>query len=204
MALIHCPECNNQISDKAPTCPQCGYPLQINALANLTAQSFIDQVLRRFMVLFAGISMLVGAAYWGYPYIVEQVYLANVNAIVQDIETTFADAENIAAVTEKTWVLNGSESTFSYAQSRLSEDTMQQIVEIKAKSMSIENRIVELEAPAQYKNLHDELIAVHDIFLRYVDLTTNHSGSYASYTEAVATTSERFVETFRTFKQKMP
>lgn len=27
MALIHCPECNKQISDKAQACPECGYPV---------------------------------------------------------------------------------------------------------------------------------------------------------------------------------
>lgn len=27
MALIHCPECNKEISDNAITCPHCGYPL---------------------------------------------------------------------------------------------------------------------------------------------------------------------------------
>ena len=27
MALIKCPECNNEISDKAATCIHCGYPL---------------------------------------------------------------------------------------------------------------------------------------------------------------------------------
>lgn len=27
MALINCPECNNQVSDKAYSCPQCGYPI---------------------------------------------------------------------------------------------------------------------------------------------------------------------------------
>lgn len=27
MALINCPECNHQISDKAQSCPNCGYPL---------------------------------------------------------------------------------------------------------------------------------------------------------------------------------
>ena len=27
MALIHCPECNREISDKATVCPGCGYPL---------------------------------------------------------------------------------------------------------------------------------------------------------------------------------
>lgn len=27
MALITCPECNSQVSDKAATCPHCGYPI---------------------------------------------------------------------------------------------------------------------------------------------------------------------------------
>ena len=27
MALINCPECNKQISDKANSCPNCGYPI---------------------------------------------------------------------------------------------------------------------------------------------------------------------------------
>ena len=28
MALINCPECNKEISDKATSCPNCGFPLQ--------------------------------------------------------------------------------------------------------------------------------------------------------------------------------
>ena len=28
MALISCPECEKSISDKAPSCPQCGFPLR--------------------------------------------------------------------------------------------------------------------------------------------------------------------------------
>ena len=27
MALINCPECSNQVSDKAPACPKCGAPI---------------------------------------------------------------------------------------------------------------------------------------------------------------------------------
>ena len=29
MALIICPECKKEISDKAPSCPNCGYPLEL-------------------------------------------------------------------------------------------------------------------------------------------------------------------------------
>ncbi|MBN1254921.1 MAG: zinc-ribbon domain-containing protein [Deltaproteobacteria bacterium] len=28
MALVHCPECNKAISDKAAACPHCGVPLK--------------------------------------------------------------------------------------------------------------------------------------------------------------------------------
>ena len=31
MALIKCPECSNEISDKAPNCPKCGHPSQAAA-----------------------------------------------------------------------------------------------------------------------------------------------------------------------------
>ena len=30
MALINCPECNKQISDKAAACPNCGCPISID------------------------------------------------------------------------------------------------------------------------------------------------------------------------------
>ena len=34
MALINCPECGKQISDKAASCPDCGYPLQKSTIGN--------------------------------------------------------------------------------------------------------------------------------------------------------------------------
>ena len=37
MALITCPECNREISDKAGTCPNCGYPLTTEDSSRLTA-----------------------------------------------------------------------------------------------------------------------------------------------------------------------
>lgn len=29
MALISCPECRREVSDKAPACPHCGYPINM-------------------------------------------------------------------------------------------------------------------------------------------------------------------------------
>ena len=35
MALILCPECGNTISDKANSCPQCGYPIAASLLGGI-------------------------------------------------------------------------------------------------------------------------------------------------------------------------
>ncbi len=32
MALIPCPECRERVSDRAPTCPRCGYPIRPQAV----------------------------------------------------------------------------------------------------------------------------------------------------------------------------
>lgn len=34
MALINCPECDKEISDKAVSCPNCGFPLSISSVEN--------------------------------------------------------------------------------------------------------------------------------------------------------------------------
>lgn len=44
MALINCPECSKQISDKAQACPHCGYP--INTINNIPAQPSVNYGLK--------------------------------------------------------------------------------------------------------------------------------------------------------------
>lgn len=47
MALIKCPECGNQISDKAESCPKCGYELNKKETPttsdNKVASSFMNK-----------------------------------------------------------------------------------------------------------------------------------------------------------------
>ena len=39
MALIKCPECGKDISDKSPACIHCGYPLDLMAKSSSTNQT---------------------------------------------------------------------------------------------------------------------------------------------------------------------
>lgn len=48
MALFKCPECGRQISDKAVSCPGCGYPVQLVVTNNGSAEEqLIDEVWAR-------------------------------------------------------------------------------------------------------------------------------------------------------------
>lgn len=42
MALINCPECNKEISDKANNCPNCGYPINYNNKYQLIILGYYD------------------------------------------------------------------------------------------------------------------------------------------------------------------
>lgn len=51
MALIKCPECGNEVSDKANVCPKCGYPISeisINSSEKLLGVSVNDSIVLYF------------------------------------------------------------------------------------------------------------------------------------------------------------
>lgn len=50
MPLIPCPECRRDVSDRAETCPQCGYPLRKPASDRGPEASGADDELRRMVV----------------------------------------------------------------------------------------------------------------------------------------------------------
>jgi hypothetical protein len=56
MALIHCPECNRQISSSAATCPGCGIPVAAAAdtLATGSPLTTIQETSKRFKVHILG------------------------------------------------------------------------------------------------------------------------------------------------------
>lgn len=43
MALIKCPECGKEISDKAGSCPNCGYPLKYDSIKNSEIKQFVKE-----------------------------------------------------------------------------------------------------------------------------------------------------------------
>lgn len=73
MALINCPECNQQVSDRAPSCPKCGCPIgatPVQAAGNGqyvttqgTAKKHKGMQLVGSLIMALGVVMLI--ATWG-------------------------------------------------------------------------------------------------------------------------------------------
>lgn len=51
MALTTCPECSKQISNKAITCPHCGYPLNVKTIEPDTQNNYINGTVNGFEVM---------------------------------------------------------------------------------------------------------------------------------------------------------
>ena len=50
MALIKCPECGKEISDKAPACIHCGYPLNPVPTSSPTPSSSSGETLQQVLL----------------------------------------------------------------------------------------------------------------------------------------------------------
>lgn len=61
MAIIQCPECGNQVSDKAPACPKCGNPMQ-PVIIERTGKKWKLAKLISWLVFIAGVIMAIGGA----------------------------------------------------------------------------------------------------------------------------------------------
>jgi len=63
MAIINCPECNNKVSDKAESCPNCAFPL--NRITNTIKAPenkegcFLQTLNTGCMIIFAIIAIIV-------------------------------------------------------------------------------------------------------------------------------------------------
>lgn len=116
MALITCPECSQEISDKVKSCPHCGFPF--NEESNETQKVEIASVnlkmeakkKKKLITVIVSIIVISAITFIGYSsYSKQQAkkaseqYATNINLLMGDMISSGAEAENLMHLTSKVW-----------------------------------------------------------------------------------------------------
>lgn len=116
MALIKCPECEKDISDKVKSCPNCGYPMEIEnnetqkveiSSVNIKMDKSKKNKIVKIVVL---ITVVVLVCIGGYSFIKSQnhksrveEYRSNILILTVDMIESGAEAEKLLSLTSKVW-----------------------------------------------------------------------------------------------------
>jgi hypothetical protein len=116
MALINCPECNKEISDKVKACPHCGYPFESSVDKNQDLQKVEISAVnikptspekkKRLILglIIAVVVLAVGiAAIFVGKTIIYNNYIENLNTARMSMLNGGSDAENLLNLTAKVW-----------------------------------------------------------------------------------------------------
>lgn len=117
MALINCPECGKEVSDKVKACPHCGFPFSEEAQTQRVEVIGVKLRNRNFkkpLVIVVSIMVVIITSVFGVRLIKEQnaqlAYKESFNEYVDNLEmvqllmlTGASDAESLCILTAKVW-----------------------------------------------------------------------------------------------------
>jgi hypothetical protein len=69
MALINCPECSKEVSDKAPACPNCGVVLNASSTEKVHSAIWGWWMGLLCLLGFAGTGFVILYGFWGLVYV---------------------------------------------------------------------------------------------------------------------------------------
>lgn len=116
MALIACPECSKEISDKVKNCPHCGYPFVEDSTETQKVEvtsiklKMVDEKKKRLIRILISI-IIIGISAFGsyYLYTTEQEkialeeYKTNLDLVLMEMLNGGAKSEDLASMTKKVW-----------------------------------------------------------------------------------------------------
>lgn len=119
MALILCPECNREISDKVKACPHCGYPFESSPdnddaqkveITSVNIQPRDPQKTKKILSVVGAVVILIVVAFAAYTFIsmnqekeAFNTYVDNLNRANQTMITGASDSETFLNLTARVW-----------------------------------------------------------------------------------------------------
>lgn len=205
MALIKCPECGKEISNKAKKCPNCAYSLKNHKLKFKEHKKVIIVSILLFILIIGGII--------GFYIYSKNEYNKKVNLLSIQMLGSSADCEELANLTSDVWYNTIYEKSdektnqytirssyykenlpfynykdyqfnndFNTSISNLFVDKADEVSKIKKEAEDIKNQVKDLKnAPLGQKDIYNELIEFNNAYQELVNLATNPTGSYTEY-----------------------
>lgn len=116
MALINCPECKKEISDRVKACPHCGYPLievpianQEPIKVNLTSINLNQGNVKshkkmiRFLIMFVSFVCLAALVIILFKNKQKNDYIDRLNDVYEIVIIGASDAEDLCNLTQRVW-----------------------------------------------------------------------------------------------------
>lgn len=221
MALINCPECNKEISDKVKTCPQCGYPLidDTPQKVEVTGVKFGGDSKKKIIISIVTIAVLAFITIGiiaGVNSKRTNDYNDKLSATVYLIYTNASRCESICGNVSETWK-NAIYNDYDYynkgyldfnkalanlfADSRIKSD----VETIKKTDLTIADSVKSLQnPPAKYKDAYNDILELYGVYQGLVSQATNPTGTLISYNSDVNSKISDFKKIYSKMKAKTP
>ena len=229
MALIQCPECGKEISDKVKACPFCGYPMEEDAgapqpvaVTSISIQS--DPAKRKKLitgVIAAVVVIIIAIA--GF-FAMQSSKAANERA---NYISGGAQAEDVCNLTKSVWYNsifeeydletnkytrknNGAGSFYDDFNDALTvlftdKDMVSQISSIKENKTLVDSLMKDLQNPPEdLKNVYDLALEAYDSYTSLTDLAVSPSGNLQSYANEFSESDSALASAVKKLSSQIP
>jgi len=234
MALIKCPECNKEISDKVKSCPHCGYPFdeafsnnkpQPVEITSINLNRKKSKKILKFILIVVIVAGLVGIYKYFYNQKQRTSYIENINQATSKMIMSISEAEELSRLAAKVWrntiFKESNWETYRYTndeKGRFISDFNESIrnlynddeIKIKVQSLGKDEFLIseimkELKNPTrEFEKCYETLSELYGSYQGLVDLAISPKGSLQSYSQNISEKTDKFMECYNKLNTQIP
>lgn len=228
MALINCPECTKEVSDKVKTCHHCGYPFMDDDTQKVEVTSVKLQVnkgkQKKIIATIVVIIVIATIVYIGYSSRYQNQYSENLDSAVEKMAVSASDAENLLNLTGNVWsnaIFEEADSeTDEYTQPNgyfvsdfndalqklyADEDTIATIADITTSQEEVAALMKKLKTPPnKYKDSYATLLELYNAYQGVTGLAVSPEGNLESFQNSSNEKRDEFVKLYKKLEAQLP
>ena len=229
MALIKCPECGKEISDKSEKCVNCGCPIVPEEETNITIPAKKTHKHAKNIILFITILLIIsGSIYYFFIYSnkkTNEEYLSNLRELQSFSFLGAVQAEKLCNNTYDVWnnYINSkkSSSTDKYTLGKYGvfvssvEDAISNLYKDKPAEQAINimnhntaevNKIIAKiqNPPDEYRDYYEIACNLYDNYIKYTNLALSPSGNIIEYKKNIDQLSAEYLTQYNKLDRFIP